>query len=677
MRVLWLLLVLCFVPAAGAQSVARNPHAQVTLLAETAHPTPGHPLTLGIRIAPQPGWHSYWHNPGEAGAENRLAWTLPPGATAAAAPRYPTPSALPVQGIMNHVYEGPATLLVDVAVPASAQGAFRVALRLDYLVCSADLCVPERAQLALPLTTGDGAADPASAPAFAAARAALPVPLAGARFTATAGHFTIAAPVPGDATTAHFFADADGIQTYSAPQSVRRADGLLILETAAPAGKAPARISGVLRVETRDGVRGYAIDAQPGAIPAVATAAADDAALALPAALGLALAGGLLLNVMPCVFPILSLKALALARGNTAPAEARSEARAYTAGVILTTTGLGAVILALRAGGAAAGWAFQLQDPRVILGLFLLMIAIALNLAGLFEIELGLGGAGDRLARKSGPGGAFWTGALAAFVATPCSGPFMAAALGAALVLPPVEGLAIFAGLGLGLALPFLALGYIPALRRALPKPGLWMARLRHILSIPMFATALGLAWVLGRQAGVAGMTIALAAALVLGLALWWLGARQRNVVPAWPPLGLGLAAAVAAVLLVVPSAPATPGQTTADEGPLHAHPWSEAALADARARHRPTLVYFTADWCITCKVNERGALADDGVARAFTHAGVLTLVGDWTRSDPAITRFLEARGRSGVPLYLFYHPDGHVEALPQILTPARLRALV
>ncbi len=679
MRALWLLLLLFLAPSAHAQSVVTNPHARVELIAASARPVPGRPLTLGVTITPQPGWHSYWRNPGEAGAENRLGWTLPPGTTAAV-PRYPVPEPLLVQGIMNHVYSGPATLLIDLAVPADARpgAAFPIALKLDYLVCSADLCVPERAMIEVALAVGDGTPDPATAPRLAAARAALPVPLAGATFASVGGRLVLAAPVPGSATAAHFFADADGAQVYSAAQSVTRAGSLLRLETAAAPGAVPGRVSGVLRVETPSGVIGYAIDAAPGVVPATGAATAretDATGPTLPVALALAIAGGLLLNVMPCVFPILSLKALALARSNIAPAAARADARAYTAGTLVTTTGLGAVILALRAGGIAAGWAFQLQDPRVILGLFLLMTAIALNLAGLFEIDIGGAGAGDRLTRKEGPAGSFWTGVLAAFVATPCSGPFMAVALGAALVLPPLAGLAVFAGLGLGLALPFLALGYWPAVRQRLPKPGAWMARLRHILSVPMFLTALALAWVLGRQAGVAGMTLALAGALGLGLALWWLGARQRGGGGFALPLALGAAVAVAAVLAVVPAPPAAASAELA--GPLRARAFSEPALAAARAAGHPAFVYFTADWCITCKVNERGALADAGVAKAFARAGVVTLVGDWTRADPAITRFLEANGRSGVPLYLFYHPDGRVEALPQLLTPARLTGLL
>ncbi len=673
-----LLLMILAVGAAHAQSYVENPHARIELIAERAHPAAGQALTIGVRITPQPGWHSYWKNPGEAGAENRLAWTLPPGVTAAA-PRYPVPAALLVQGIMNHVYEGSATLLVDLAVTADTRGALPIGLSLDYLVCSADLCVPEHARVKLPLAMGDGAADPAQAATFAAARAALPQPLAGARFASTKGRFVLTLRAPGEGTQAHFFPDADGAIVYSAAQRVTRDGDALRIETSAAPGAPPAQVQGVVRVDTAGGgAIGYVIDARADAgltaAPAPATSeGAPDGGLTLPAALALAVLGGLLLNVMPCVFPILSLKALALARGGTAPATARADARAYTAGVLATTTGLGGIILALRAGGAAAGWAFQLQDPRMILALFLLMTAIALNLAGLFEIELGASGAGDRLTRAPGAGGAFWTGVLAAFVATPCSGPFMGVALGAALVLPPLAGLMVFAGLGLGLALPFLALGYVPALRRLMPKPGAWMARLRHLLSVPMFLTALGLAWVLGRQAGVAGMTLGLAAALALALALWWLGARQRGGGGVLAPLGVGLAAAVGAALIVTPAAPAG---AHAEEGPLAAAPFTEAALASARAAHRPVFLYFTADWCITCKVNERGALADPAVAAAFRRAGVITMVADWTRPDPAIARFLGARGRAGVPLYLYYRADGRIETLPQLLTPARLIAL-
>jgi thiol:disulfide interchange protein len=323
-------------------------------------------------------------------------------------------------------------------------------------------------------------------------------------------------------------------------------------------------------------------------------------------------------------------------------------------------------MLALRSGGSAVGWAFQLQDPRIILLLLLLVTAVALNLAGLFELPaLGLG---DRLTRSGGTIGAFWTGALAAFVATPCTGPFMGAAMGAALLLPGPAALAIFAGLGLGLAIPFLLLGFVPALRRRLPKPGPWMGRFRRILSVPMFLTAAGLAWVLERQTGTHGLALGCAAAALAGLALWWAGRRHG-----W--LALAPAALVAAVAIAL--VPASVGPAAARSGGMAGEEkFSEQRLAALRSEGRPVFVYFTADWCLTCKVNEAGVLDRGEVAQAFAAHDVAILVGDWTRGDAAIGRFLEKQGRSGIPLYLWYPPGGRPETLPQILTVGRLTAL-
>ena len=303
----------------------------------------------------------------------------------------------------------------------------------------------------------------------------------------------------------------------------------------------------------------------------------------------------------------------------------------------------------------------------MILLLLLLTVAIALNLAGLFEVPaLGTGG---RLAEKSGATGAFWTGALAAFVATPCTGPFMGAALGAALLLPPLAAIAIFAGLGLGLALPFLLIGFIPALRRRLPRPGPWMNRFRRWMSVPMFLTALGLAWVLGRQAGVDGMTLGVGAALLTGLALWWIGAKQHRGQRAWAPAAALAGVALLAAVLVPTDAPAEAKVAAGTEA------FSPARLAQLRAEGRPVFVYFTADWCLTCKVNEAGAIDRASVRDAFAAHNVAVLVGDWTDGNPAIGRFLQAHGRSGVPLYLFYRAGGEADVLPQLLTPGRLVA--
>ncbi len=384
--------------------------------------------------------------------------------------------------------------------------------------------------------------------------------------------------------------------------------------------------------------------------------------------------GGLILNIMPCVFPILSLKAISLAKAGGDERRARSEAVAYAGGILLTCLALGGLMLAIRAGGTQVGWAFQLQYPRVNALLLILMVAITLNLAGLFE--LGTIGVGQSRTMKGGAAGAFWTGALAAFVATPCAGPFLGVAMGAALVLPWPLALTVFAGLAIGFASPFLAIAFVPALRRLMPRPGNWMTVFRRVMAVPMALTALALLWLLWRQLGsggiVLGVVLAIATALLLGL----LGRTQRA------GRGINWAIGSVAVLALSAAAIAAPPYVRSDKvtagAGLAGTPFSEAALASARGAGKPVFLYFTADWCLTCKVNEANAIDRDEVKKAFAAGGVETMVGDWTSADPAITRFLEAHGRSGVPFYLWY-PKGAKDAvvLPQVLTPGSLTGLV
>lgn len=668
----WIWLILTLFGAVCAQAQPGVQHIRPRLVAESAMPTPGQTVALALVMTPDKGWHGYWENPGDAGVPLSIEWTLPAGVSVGPF-RYPVPQTLLIAGLMNHVYEHEYALLGTLTVPKDAApgSRLRVAGKADWLACTDSVCVPESGEVALELTVGDGAVDAATRGRFDGWRAKLPRPLGSpAHFAVANGQMRIAVPLPADVAVSdpHFFAATQNAIDYAAPQSVSRNGDALIIEVKGTGE--PKALDGVL---TLGGDTGLTIAAMPGAVPpageAIGKTAAGWTLATVLTAFAAAVLGGLILNIMPCVFPILSLKALGLARAGLDERTARREALAYAAGVVATCLALGGVLLALRAGGAAAGWAFQLQDPRVVGLLLLLVIGIALNLAGLFE--LGTIGGGDALATKGGAGGAFWTGALAAFVATPCTGPFMAAALGAALVLPVAAALAIFAGLGLGLALPFLLIGFVPALRRVMPKPGAWMETLRRILSVPMFVTALGLAWILGRQAGVNGLVLALGAALLLALALWWLGIRQakgRSILIALP-----LAAVAAALALTLSPAPAT-----ADAGgSLKAEPFTEAALQAARASNRPVFAYFTADWCLTCKVNEKAAIERDEVAKAFAAGNVAVLVGDWTNGDPAIGRFIEAQGRSGVPLYLYYRPGAASPAvLPQVLTPAMLTAL-
>ncbi|MBU3078448.1 protein-disulfide reductase DsbD family protein [Sphingomonas quercus] len=677
-----LYLILGAVPAL-AQLGGGQPHIRAQLVAESMAPAAGATTTLAIRWTPQPGWHGYWKNPGNSGLETEAHWTLPKGVSAGPL-AYPVPTTLMIAGLMNHVYEAPYAHLVRLTVPKGlARGsALPVRVKLDWLECTEQICVPATTSLAIDLKVGDGTPDASARAAFDGWRAAMPRPLdQQVRYAVAGGNFRMAVPLPASmrVATPHFFALTDGAVDYAAPQRITRNGDMLVIATKA-AGAVNGPVEGVLRIGNGQGLQFRAV---PGAVPAdgtpvAANGASDEQGGSGPGggtfllALGGALLGGLLLNIMPCVFPILSLKALSLARAGDDSHAPRREAVAYTAGVVLVCLALGGVLLGLRAAGSAAGWAFQLQDPRVILFLLVLVTAIALNLAGLFELAVIAGG--DSLAAQGGTKGAFWTGALAAFVATPCTGPFMAGALGAALVLPPAAALAVFGGLGLGLALPFLLLGFVPAFRRMLPRPGAWMDRFRHILAIPMFLTALGLAWILGRQAGVDGMVIGLAAALAIGLGLWAYGRRQATGRGrGW--LALAPAAIVAAAAIGFVPQSVLPAQAAAATDALASEPFSENRLAALQAEGRPVFVYFTADWCLTCKVNEKAAIERAETAEAFHKGKVAVLVGDWTRGDAAIGRFIEAQGRSGVPLYLWYAPGKPAEILPQVLTSGLLAA--
>ncbi|GAA4764780.1 thioredoxin family protein [Stakelama sediminis] len=674
MTVMAALLSALALPAA-AQTLGNSDHIAIRLVPETDSPAPGGTVTLAFVSTPEKGWHGYWQNPGDAGVKTTADWTLPAGVKAGPL-RYPIPQRLMLAGIMNYVFEGPFTQFADLTIPADAKAGTRLPIRvkLDYLVCTHEICVPETKTLTTALTVGDGGISPQIRAQFDQWRQALPRPLGSAAHYAVAGKsLRIAIPFPQsmkvDPANAYFFPVTDGAISYADPQKLVRDGDTLIVETGA--GSDPkGTIQGVLKLGSDTG---FLVSATPGAVPVPSTATTQSGWLwssALAAFFG-AVLGGLILNIMPCVFPILSLKALSLARSGETEHAARAEALAYTAGVVLVCVALGGILLALRAAGATAGWAFQLQDPRVILFLLLLVTGIALNLAGLFELSAP--GVVNKAAAR-GTGGAFATGALAAFIATPCTGPFMGVALGAALVLPWPLALAIFAGLGLGLALPFLAIGFIPALRARLPKPGSWMETFRHILSVPMFLTALALAWVLGRQAGVNGMTLGLAAALLAAFGLWWTGRRQsRGKSAAWLPAALAVLIALGGIALVERA----PAQAETAAMPLDAQPFTEARLQELRASGRPVFAYFTADWCLTCKVNEKTAIDTSEVARAFKQNNVAVLVGDWTDGDPTLGRFIEAHNRAGVPLYLWYAPGADSpRILPQILTPAMLAAL-
>ena len=672
---LWVLAALLF---GGGQARAQLPgleiHVHAGLQAETVRPSAGSRVTLAITMRPDAGWHGYWSNPGDAGEGLSLTWSLPPGVTAST-PRFPVPETLVISGFMNYVYERPHAILLDVNVPANLAigSTLPVAVDATWLACTDRVCVPQQGRLSVLLTVGDGKIVAADRARFDAWRAALPVPLdRESRFSVTGKRISIAIPYPADAPVAmpYFFPAESGLIDHMAPQYVRRSGDWLLLETRLAQSRQtpPDSLEGLFRIGAEDGLM---VSARQGDVPSGGKIiSGDDTAAPQTPPLYLllmgALLGGLILNIMPCVFPILGLKALALAKAGGDERAARADALAYTAGAILSCVALGALLLGLRAGGEEIGWAFQLQEPVVVLALLLLMIGITANLAGIFAI----GSGGLNVRGREGAGGSFITGALAAFVATPCTGPFMASALGAALLLPAPEALLLFAMLGLGLALPFLAIAYIPALRSRLPKPGPWMEIFRKFMAVPMGLTALALLWLFGELTGRQGLWLALAiSALFIGTL--WLAGRQRPAGAGWIAFSLGGA-------LLAASAAALPALGQAEAG-LHvsglpSENFSEARLAELRADGRPVFVYFTASWCVSCKVNEAAVLEREATAQLFAKRGIIVLRGDFTRRSPEIARCLDAQGAAGIPLYLYYPARGDPRKLPQLLSADTVR---
>jgi DsbC/DsbD-like thiol-disulfide interchange protein/cytochrome c biogenesis protein CcdA len=681
MRVFTLLLGLVALLFAGQQAQAQLPgmeiHVAAGLEAETLRPAAGSTVTLAITMRPDAGWHGYWSNPGDAGEGLALDWTLPAGASTGA-PRFPVPETLIISGFMNYVYERPHAVLVDLKLPEGlAVGTeIPVSVVAYWLACTDRVCVPQQDRLELALTVGDGKIASANRSRFDAWRAALPVPLdRTGRFAVNGKNISLAIPYPSSAplSAPYFFPAAAGLIDHMATQNVRRnGDWLVITTKVAPTRKTPFpdALDGLLRNGADEGLL---VKLTPGAVPVggEAIGTGGESTGATPPFVWLilgALGGGILLNIMPCVFPILGLKALALAKAGGDEGAARADALAYSAGVVLSCLALGAIILLLRAGGEEVGWAFQLQEPVFVLFLLLLMVGVTANLLGWFN--LGSIGVGDSLTRQSGPAGSFWTGVLAALVATPCTGPFMAAALGAALLLPAGQAMLLFACLGIGVALPFLAIAYIKPLRGKLPRPGPWLETFRKAMAVPMALTALALFWLFWRLMGNAGLGLALAGAVTLVIILRI--ARQRLAQGSFllPVMAFVLVLSISVLLLPAIDRSASLRATSM----LPSERFSEARLATLRNEGKPLFVYFTADWCVTCKINEAAVLEREETAKLFAERGITVLRGDFTKRSPEIARFLAAQGAAGIPLYLFYPAQGDPQKLPQILTNTVLR---
>ena len=671
----------------GAPALAQEdttPHVQARLIAQQASARPGGVLTLALEQNIRAGWHTYWINPGDVGQATGVDWDLPAGWKAGAL-QWATPKRLPVPPFMDYGYEGKVWLLTDVAVPADARAGDTIALKAvaHFLVCR-QICIPEDASLTLPVKIGDGAADASVAKDFAAARAALPVASPWKLNYSLGKNLDIYAAAPALAAAhpveAAFFPLKPGMIKSPAPQVMGFAkDGLVLRMT--PGDKiaqAGGMLEGVLMLKSSDGsVQALQVAAPPGPVPDAdfGGSAGTEGGITLLLAIVFAFAGGLILNAMPCVLPILAMKALALAgHSGGGNSETKKEGFAYAAGAVLSFLVFGLVIVALRQGGAAVGWGFQLQEPIAVAGFALLIFAVGLNLSGVFEF--GSVTVGDTLASRSGAVGAFFTGVLAVAVAAPCTAPFMAAALGFALTQGTVSALLIFLFLGLGFALPFMILGLWPRALSFLPRPGPWMLRLKQFLAFPMYGAAAWLTWVLAQEAGANGVAVLLAAFVGLALAAWLWGVTREM---SGRGRALGAVAALAILIMAFYGLSTLSGATApVQAAAISSEKFSEEKLASLRASGTPVFVDATAAWCITCLVNEQAVLSRQPVKDAFAAKKVSYLVADWTNRDAAISRLLEANGRDGVPLYLYYAPGADKPViLPQILTEAGVLSAV
>ena len=686
MKRLFLALALLWAAAApiAAQTIDRAPKVVARLVAE-GPVAPGGEVWVALEEIIRPDWHTYWINPGDAGNPTTIEWTLPAGWSAGDI-QWPRPKRLPVGPLMDYGYEGKLWLLIPLRAPADAKPGQTVRLEAlaSWLVCER-ICIPEEQALSVDVHVGEGPRDPAQAKDFADARALMPTPspwtVSHALGTNTLDLF-VAAPALASARprSVEFYPLDAGAIRNPAPQLVGYTDAGLVLRLT-PGSKASTltTLNGVLALTGEDGqVQALKINAPAGLVPAAQfTAPVGDVPPAdiMPLWLAMAFAalGGLILNIMPCVLPILAMKALALARHSASERRVVvGETLAYGGGVVVSFLVLGAALLLVRAGGEAVGWGFQLQSPVAVAGFALLLFAVGLNLSGVFEV--GSITAGDALARKGGATGAFFTGVLAVSVGAPCTMPFGAAALGFALTQSALTAMLVFLALGVGFALPFLLLGLAPGALKFVPKPGPWMLRFKQALAFPMYGAAAWLAWVLAGQAGANSLVMLFAAAVTLALAAWlWSVTRDLSA------RGRGIGA-VAVVLLLVGAAYGVAQLRAAEAAPQNglgigaalpnSEAYSAARLAELRAAGRPVFVDATAAWCITCLVNEETALARDAVKTAFAAKDIVYLVADWTSRNPEGTALLTSHGRAGPPLYLYYAPGAAApKVLPQILT--------
>ena len=677
---------------AASQSLPRfgaaERHIDADLIAATDAIVPGQPLIVALRLRHQPEWHTYWQVPGDSGLPTQIKWQLPAGFTAGPI-EWPHPKRLPVGPLMNFGYEGETLLLTTIKVPADLPAGTPITLnaKAAWLECK-DVCIPGDAEVSLSLPVRQQAVPSPSATAIKAAQALVPQStLAGASATIDSDRIRIALTPPAGKTLDkfEFFPLEEGRIEAAAPQVLKSegSQSAIFLTAAKPVGADFKTIKGVV---VANGGPGYAggwasmvqaplasgsIAAAAG-ITAAGSGAATVAPMSLVAALGAAFLGGLILNLMPCVFPVLSLKLIGLAQHRTHSGPMAAHGAAFAVGVVLSFVLLAALLIGLQQAGSALGWGFQLQTPWVVAALTVLFFAIGLNLLGVFEFTFGTSvanmRAADELAHKSDWRGSFGTGVLAVIVASPCTAPFMGAALGYAITQPAFVALSVFAALGVGMAAPYVLLTLFPALLAKLPRPGRWMELFKQFMAFPMFATCVWLLWVLAQQVDAGGVALALGLLVAVGFTLWALGLSQRGTrVFRWVAAGGGVLAALTFTPIATSEALA-PGaaRSTADAGWVD---YSAEKLAQLQQQGQPVFVDFTAAWCVTCQVNKRVALRADNVKTRFAADKIVLMRADWTNRDERITQALAQFGRNGVPLYVLYDRNGQATVLPELLT--------
>jgi thiol:disulfide interchange protein DsbD len=668
--------------AAHAQASATAAHLSVELLVPPAQLTPGQSFTAGLHFKLEPHWHVYWLNAGDSGEPPRATWTLPAGITAGPM-QFPTPKRLPLGPLMDFGYEDEVVFPVRMQVARTVSTARPAVLtaKVDWLVCR-EVCLPGKATLSVhrPVSAGGGTATDEAAAALIAkyvAREPQPLPSgAQARFATSGKSLTVEVLTGKSASSAQFFpydqnqiANAGSQPVSAASRGVR----ITLTQDESTPGP-PAALHGLLVLGSPDSnpLLAYEVRAVPGTLSAPAAAATTVDASGLLRAAGLAFLGGIILNLMPCVFPVLFIKGLSLVHSSQQErGRMRAHGWVFTLGILVSFWLVVGLLLGLRAAGHQLGWGFQFQSPVFLAIMALFLFFLALSLAGQFEIGLSLTSAGGELASKSGYAGSFFTGVLAMVVATPCTAPFMGAAIGYALGASAVVSFAVFTALGLGLAAPYLLLAYHPAWTRLLPRPGAWMEVLKQAIAVPIFATVIWLVWLFTSGSGANALLGLLGGFLLLGVAGWILG-RWPAKLPATLAAALVLALAVALPIVAVDQLGTSgPSARAAAQGNDWI-PFTPGAVATYRAQGRPVLVDFTASWCLSCQVNERVVLDRADVQKRLRESGVALIKADWTHHDESIGQALASLGRSGIPTYALYPaaPGSPPQLLPEVLTP-------